>query len=765
MKNNRKLETPDLKPYVIPLIVLCGIFLVASFFMMYGIRNHYYQLKKQEALKIARSYVESLEKLREAEEIIEGFLSEKISVAARTASFSLSQFSNETLKLLARELEVDEIDYYSPDGVLLYSNLSEVLGWVIYPGHPIDVFLKSGEESLVEDMRQDVITGNYYKYGYLKTKDGGLLQVGLNADRVHSFLEKYEAEYLLKEMQVNQDALSISLLDADLEILATTKEEKSLFLPEKEKPLLLKALQENREHTVIADEDGFLYYKVFLPLEEKEEGAVLSVTYTMQETLEAIRHVTTYGLVLLLLLFSVLLYSLRVSYEKNRKLRRIAFYDRLTGLPNKEYLLEWRARYGSASSKYTLMLLNISNFKHINVTYGYDFGDLILQEVSRRLAGLQKKTLYLFRFSVDRFILLKEGTQEKESYHRLAKEVLRIFEEPITVNDLRIPLQITLGGAVSADKKESLSDLLKNATVALEEGKKKNQSETLYDKEMMHLLKREEDLLLEMREAVEKKDDSILYLHFQPIMSKKEEVLAFEALARMRSKTYGQVSPLEFIELAEKNQLIQAVSDCILDCALDFMLKLQKEGKGHLRVAVNISGYQLLQGDFSADLLHKLKASGVRLSMLEVEITESVLFENFRHINEILKKLRSAGVRVALDDFGTGYSSFGRLQELHLDTIKIDQAFIRRIRDPKEETLVSDMIRMAHRMKLRVVAEGVEEEFQKENLLYFGCDALQGYYYAKPSSPEKALAFLQEQEEIFSGGLFERDSTEKKERL
>lgn len=246
-----------------------------------------------------------------------------------------------------------------------------------------------------------------------------------------------------------------------------------------------------------------------------------------------------------------------------------------------------------------------------------------------------------------------------------------------------------------------------------------------------------------MREAIDRKDQNALYLAYQPVLSgETEEIVAFEVLARMRSQTFGQVPPIEFIGIAEKNQLIKKLSDCILDCALDFMKELRSQGKGHLRVAVNVSGYQLLQEDFSEALLQRLKTEEIRPQMLEVEITESVLLENFQHLNEKLRKLRNSGVRVALDDFGTGYSSFMRLQELHLDTIKIDQAFIRRIKEEKEETLVSDMITMAHRLGLLVVAEGVEEEHQRKNLIHFGCDALQGYYYAKPLTPEEALLFV-----------------------
>ena len=144
------------------------------------------------------------------------------------------ELSNDLLKQMAEDLDIDELDYYDEEGVLLYSNLPEVVGWKIYEGHPIDLFLKSEALYFVEDLRQDVITGNYYKYGYLKVSTGGLIQVGLNADRVQSFLAQYEVDHLLKEMKENQDALSISLLSEDLSVLASTKEDKRLNMTEKD---------------------------------------------------------------------------------------------------------------------------------------------------------------------------------------------------------------------------------------------------------------------------------------------------------------------------------------------------------------------------------------------------------------------------------------------------------------------------------------------------------------------------------------------------
>lgn len=744
MKNYKKLETPDYKPYLVPLIFLCGIFLMASIFMVSGIRNHYYNLKQKEALKVARSYAHNLEKAKEAEEIIEELLEEKIRSSSQMAADNTGGFSNEFLIKLAKDLDIDELDYYDEEGVLRYSNLPEVIGWKVYDGHPIDLFLKGDQETLVEDLRQDVITGNVYKYGYLKLPQGGLIQVGLRADRVQSFLAHYQVEHLLKEMQMNQNALSISLLDQDLSLIATTKKERSLTLKEKDYDNLRASMENEKEYAAVLSEGDQLIYKVFVPLTDEDSAKILAISYTMEDTLETIRQSTVFSLIVLILFFMVLLYSIRVSYEKNRKLRGIAFTDSLTGLPNKEYFIEWSAKYRDTPFKGTLVLVNIMNFKHFNVAYGYDFGDLILQETARRLQTLNRKNLMIFKLSVDRFILLDELSNQKETYKWMVSKILNLFQKPLRIEAMTLPIQITLGGALSSQRGELVSELLKQATIALEEASKKDRQEMFYEETMMKDLQREDILLKELQKALELRDHQALHLVFQPIISgKTNEVIAFEALARMRSDAFGEVSPVEFIEIAERNQIIHHLSDCILDSALEFMTELRNRGYGHIRIAVNISGSQLFQENFSEYLLERLSGAGLRPNMLEVEITESVLLENFALLNRKLKKLRESGIRVALDDFGTGYSSFMRLQELSMDTIKIDKDFIRRINKSKEETLVSDMIQMAHRMELHVVAEGVEEKHQMENLIHFHCDALQGYYFSKPLSPENALKFLE----------------------
>lgn len=749
MENHRKLETPDIRMYLIPLMLLSGIFLVSSFFLMRGIRTHYYSLKEREALKAARSYAMSLKKFSEAETLIEGLLEEKIRVAGSAVSVQSDLFSNRFFQEQAAALEVDELDYYTPEGVLLYSNLPEVLGWKIYDGHPIDVFLKSPENSLIEEIRQDVITGNFYKYGYYKLQEGGLIQVGLKADRVQSLLDQYKIDSLLSDMQKNQDALAISLLSPSLEVLATTKDTQELDIRAEEVTLIQKSLKDHREYSTVAENKKELYYKVFVPLENtpgqpglRTEGHALAVAYSMEDTAESIRKVSLYGLTALLLIYAILLYTMRQTYRNTQRLLKVAYYDTLTELPNVEHLRERTRTRGSKTPIQGMVLLNIENLKHLNVTYGYDFGDEVLQAAAKRLKRMERRGTALYRFSGDRFILTEERPLTGKDFEILSQKLRTLFEKPLKVRDILVPMTLRIGGALAHEEETSLEILLKKSTVALEEAHKTDAESVLFHEEMLRTIQREDILLSELREALETQDRQVIYLEYQPILSRdKEKPEALEALARMRSKTFGPISPMEFIPVAEKNQLIRPLGTFILRCALETIGKLQEEGMP-VRIAVNISGLQLLEMDFEEKLLQLMEKMNLSPQLLSLEITESVLLENFSVLNEKLKKLRTSGIEIALDDFGTGYSSFMRLQELHIDTLKIDREFIWKIGEEAGETLVSDLIRMAHRMHLKVVAEGVETTAQREYLSRHCCDYLQGFQISRPLSEKEALEFV-----------------------
>lgn len=749
MSKNRGIENLDLKIYIVPLLLISGFFFVSGFFVLSTVRNHYYDRRNEEAVKLANSYAHSISKFTEGEEIVHRLLEDKIRVAASSVRYFEGELSNEMLKSLAETLDVDEVDFYNERGYLEFSNLQTLIGWEIYPGHPIDSFLKSGEEILVEDIRQDVITGDYYKYGYLKLGNGSLIQVGIRANTVYDFLERFSVETLLDEMKGNADALHIDILGTDLEVIATTEQDRVMTIYQDESEIWA-ALNDNSDYSYIYNAEEGAHYDVIVPLKmDDEEVYALSVGYSLEETTKSVKSVSLFGLGALGFIYASILYNMHATYRKSRRLHQTAYYDELTELPNKvhlEHFIASQIRNG-IQDKSALMMINIQNFKQINLTYGYIFGDLVLRAMAAKLKSFEKDGFKLFRFSVDRFALYSETVHTEAELLICAEKIAQAFEEPLSVDGAQLYLSVKSGIVVIDETYKDVNRIVKDASVALEEIRNRDVSYVLFDEKMFQIIQREDVIVKEIRAAVDAKNTDCLYLEYQPVIDTKlDRIAGFEALARMNSQTYGRVSPLEFIEAAEKNMLIVALGGFFLDQAMKFIKELEGEGLKELKVAVNISGIQLIQKDFTDSVLSRMKTHQVRPEQLELEITESILFDKFDMINSRLKVLSDAGIHLALDDFGTGYSSFVRLQELHIDTLKIDRHFIGKLIDTRQDVITGDIIRMAHRYGLKVVAEGVENELQKEYLLNHDCDYIQGYLYSPSVSGKKAKKMVMERE-------------------
>ena len=751
MRKINRLETLDKKIYVIPLMIISLLFVLSGFFLMRSIRNHYYDLKKDEATKLAASYAHTISKFTEAKDVVDGLLDNKLEIAAKSVVYFEEDFSNEVLKELAAALEVDEIDYYDNKGLLVYSNMENLIGWTVFPGHPIDGFLKSEKASHVEDIRQDAITGDYLKYGYRKLKNGGMIQVGIRANTVWAFLDRFRITRLLSEMKDNEDAIHIDILNDDFEVIGSSDPNKMglSFYDQKER----EDFEKDGEYSHIHEMDEEKHYEVMIPMSiSGEDIAALAVGYSLEDTTRYVRNVSLSGLGILGLIYASLLFNMNATYHKNKRLLKAAYRDSLTDLPNNLYLEHYLGEILQEKShqKKALMLINITSFKTVNLTYGYGFGDQVIKALAKRLQDFQKNGMKLFRFSGDRFVLLHEDYISEERLLMLSDEMVKTFKAALHIQGFDLYLGIRMGIVVLDESYVDVNEVLKDASLALEHLKTaEGEHHLFYSEDMARAMEREDIIVKEIRGALEKEDGETLFLHYQPLLDAKSGLIqGFEALGRMRSGSLGTVSPLEFIEAAEKNTLIVELGSFFLKQAITFMNELNVKGHGEIRVAVNVSGIQLLQSGFSEMICDRLRSQGVLANQLELEITESVFLDSFELINEKLRTLGEQGVTIALDDFGTGYSSFVRLRELNIDTLKIDRHFVNRITEPGDKAISGDIIRMAHRFGLKVVAEGVETVEQKAYLVEHGCDILQGYLFSPAVSAEDALGMLHNQSNL-----------------
>nr|WP_245250841.1 bifunctional diguanylate cyclase/phosphodiesterase [Youngiibacter multivorans] len=435
------------------------------------------------------------------------------------------------------------------------------------------------------------------------------------------------------------------------------------------------------------------------------------------------------------------------SYRKDKRLWKVAYTDDVTGLPNSLYLKEvledklLRMR----NTNFAVLMVNLTDLKTINMILGYETGDRMVKEISERLETLAKNGLTLYRFAADRFVFLYEGCRNRHDSRAIAMRIDDLFVKPFRLNESFKYMSVQVGISDTDGAQKSADQLLKEASVSLGSIKDvEDSSLAFFDSYMENELQREEAIEEELSKLLQGEGDGRFYLMFQPMVSMEDDrITGFEALARFESKALGLVMPMEFIRIAERKQIICQLGEVIFREACSFLRELKTIGQDEIKVAVNVSGVQLMRDCFSEGVRDIIERCGADPSMIELEITESILVSDFEEINERLRLLRNQGIRIHLDDFGTGYSSLHRLKELQVDTLKIDRSFISSIDDSGEEdSIVRDIISMAHRIGLVAIAEGVETKSQKDYLKSNGCDIYQGYLMSPPLEKHKAIDLL-----------------------
>jgi EAL domain-containing protein (putative c-di-GMP-specific phosphodiesterase class I) len=266
----------------------------------------------------------------------------------------------------------------------------------------------------------------------------------------------------------------------------------------------------------------------------------------------------------------------------------------------------------------------------------------------------------------------------------------------------------------------------------------------LFDEAMEAHIMREEEIKQELAVIETDPENSGLYLQYQPILdARTNRIYGYEALARLKSKKFGLIQPLEFIPIAEKTKLIVPVGREVILQAFRFLNKLKAYGYEDISVSINVSAIQLLRPDFNRVLFDMIDKMGVNPAKVVLEITETVFASDFQKINRIIGELKEAGIHIAIDDFGIGYSSLARERELNISCLKIDKYFIDKLTCLKsEEAITGDIISMAHKLGHIVIAEGIEHEMQKEYLIKHGCDKLQGFLISRPVNEDAAIELL-----------------------
>ena len=422
--------------------------------------------------------------------------------------------------------------------------------------------------------------------------------------------------------------------------------------------------------------------------------------------------------------------------QKTEKLDFLACYDPLTGLANRSLFLDRVTQYMHSASanerKLVLVLIDIERFGSVNDTFGRSVGDALLKHVSAWMTRTIGDANLLARIDADHFAIVMPEIQSEEAAARYLEHSKKDFlDEPFIVNGSILRLGSKVGLAMFPEDGADAETLFSHAEAALKKAKGSGEPYVFYTQKMTDMVAGK--LALENRLIHALENDEFV-LHYQPKVDlPTHRISGVEALIRWNDPHGGMVAPGEFIPMLEETGLIRQVGRWALLTALRDVRRWRRPGADHLRVAVNVSSMQLRDPAFVADVERIIEASGGSARDLELEITESMIMQDVANGIVALNALRALGVTVAIDDFGTGYSSLGYLSKLPIDTIKIDRTFVSGMTVSSEGlALVSTIIALAHAMKLKVVAEGVETEDQSRLLRLLGCDEMQGYLFCRP---------------------------------
>ncbi|APG27768.1 hypothetical protein A7E78_07920 [Syntrophotalea acetylenivorans] len=451
-----------------------------------------------------------------------------------------------------------------------------------------------------------------------------------------------------------------------------------------------------------------------------------------------------------------------LAYKKIvERLRQIIFYDPLTNLPSwrlfNEQLAVILERAKDSRHSFAVLFFDIDRFRNVNYAFGHEAGDRLLSLFAERIGAVLDSDSILSRKGGDRFFLLLPKVTGDKEIETIVASMMAALREPFCIEGQEVFLTISIGITRYPQGGDDAVSLLKNADAAMNKAKEAGRNTSRFFCDALHA-KASRQLQLEnlLRKALEKNEFS---LHYQPQyrMSCRNDVdrsglmhecisnqmIGCEALLRWNNAELGNVSPAEFIPIAEATGMIESIGEWVIREVCTQVRQWQDAGVEPFRVAINLSPRQLFNPNFEVMVYRMLRESKLDPCWLEMEVTENILMLDIREATEKLNQLRNMGVKISVDDFGTGYSSLSYLKKLPIDSLKIDRSFVQDLeRCPDSTAIVQAIISMAKQLKLSVIAEGVETEEQATFLAGNGCTDLQGYFFNRPLSAKAFTAYL-----------------------
>ncbi|CAN7194091.1 EAL domain-containing protein [Rossellomorea sp. LjRoot5] len=431
--------------------------------------------------------------------------------------------------------------------------------------------------------------------------------------------------------------------------------------------------------------------------------------------------------------------------KSEETMAHLAYHDYLTDLPNRRMfeneLDDVLASAGILQKQFTILYIDMDGFKRINDTLGHLKGDVLLKEISTRLREKTPDLDLVARMGGDEFTILLRDIKDSEEAVSFAQKLITSLEEPFFISGYELFVTASIGMTLYPIDGEDSETLISRADTALYRAKEMGKNNfQIYASSMniesYKLFQLEKDL----RKAIKNNE---LLLYYQPkVDTKTGSLVGAEALIRWQHPEWGLVSPHEFIPIAEENGLIISITDWVIQTVCEQLREWDRSNVHTVPISINMSPKRFLRNEWMQTMLNIIEETGVDPSLLDLEITESVLIQNEESFISSVKRLKEIGIQFSLDDFGTGFSSLLYLKKFNVDTVKIDRSFIRDYLNESDSEITKSIIHLAHGLHLNVVAEGVETEDQRTFLEQQGCDIIQGYLFSKPVPSEDFLAFL-----------------------
>lgn len=575
---------------------------------------------------------------------------------------------------------------------------------------------------IVDDERVNLILLD----GILKKLDGvNVVQASSGQEALELVMKHDFSVVLLDIMMPDLDGFQVA------EILRSN--EKTQHLP----IIFVTAINKEQRHVFKGYGLGAVDY-LFKPVEPEILKGKVKVFVDLHRKKRSLEETTTQ--------LELTVSQLRKSQEA---LKHQALHDPLTGLANRTLCLD-RIRQAMERSQrrenyfFAVAFLDVDRFKVINDSMGHAFGDKVLLRVAEELKTCVRGLDTVSRYGGDEFVLLMEELVSPREGVNTVRRVRDLFIDPLIIDGYEVKLTCSVGVVLSPQDNKQPEELLQNANIAMHRAKTGGRDKLkIFNSRMLDEAIQQMFMETDLRKAITNNE---FYLEYQPIVSLEDGNLrGFEALLRWLHPKKGLISPMDFIPMAEETGLILPIGRWVLQRACMTMAAWRRampDANG-LFLSVNISGKQFSQPDLLDLVKRALDESQIPPEILRLEITETAIMENAAYAVERLTKLKNAGVGISIDDFGTGYSSMSYLQRFPLDALKVDISFIRSL-DQREENkaIVKAIVNLAHTLNLKVIAEGVEKNSQRDYLVDLGCEFGQGYMYARPLGEEKVIEMI-----------------------